>query len=97
MLNKKAILTLVGLCGLPFAAKAKIKQDPHAGGETSHETQDIAKTCSQLIHLNGKNEISASEFYVGQKLYELIEQISTSPIDYCDEIQMAQVVEQEPL
>lgn len=101
---KKMFLYIMGTLSLPIYSYSKVNPTDIerlniSGNNIKINTRKMVMIdiCNRLIKLNEKNKISISEAYVEQKLFELVEKISKSPIDYCEDIQMAQVVEQDPL
>ena len=60
--------------------------------DVDKETQN---NCRYLLDLESKDQLKANEEYVGKVIYDIVKQVADNPLEYCDEVQMAQVVEQE--
>ena len=76
---------------VPRVAGAKfseLKQNSFDNFKTS-DSLVFQKECSALINLEGKENISESDFNRGVLLHSLVQQISNSPLEYCDNILMA--------
>ncbi|NQZ19871.1 MAG: hypothetical protein HRT44_11520 [Bdellovibrionales bacterium] len=52
--------------------------------------------CNTLLDLEHKNILSEKQLELGQLVHDIIEQISDSPLDYCENISMNAVIERPP-
>lgn len=61
--------------------------------KTNFSKNELLLSCKNLIKLELKDNISDAEFNVGLVVYEMLQQLSDSPIEYCDELAMGPVDE----
>lgn len=77
---------------IPWNSQAKFSATQIGSFEktqlANHEI--MTNNCGNLLNLEGKENISESEFEQGILIHSLIQQISSNPLEYCDEILMAE-------
>ncbi len=94
----KAVVLGVFTVSQGVAASATWKQDwqEEKNNRNNYEDYSMSENCELLFHLESESELSRSDEVVGKIVYDIISQISDNPIAYCDELQMANVIENDP-
>lgn len=56
----------------------------------NHQNLKISEVCSRLLVLENKVDLSEKDIEIGYLVHELVSNVSSSPLEYCDDI-LAQV------
>ena len=59
-------------------------------------SDSIEANCNLLVNLENKEDLTVNDEFVGRLVHDIISQVSSAPIEYCDEVHMAGITEKDP-